>query len=105
MGVCKGIAQWRDYPEDTIRLIAILTAVFTAVAPCFIIYVILGLILPVNPDEAYAPEGGGRRSRRRARREGAGNTYYYTPEPGDIVEDENRRKESDWDNRFSNSDR
>ena len=55
LGVCKGIAEWRDYPVDTIRLIVILIAIFTAIAPCLIIYFILGLILPVNPyeDDSY----------------------------------------------------
>ncbi|MBR4121391.1 MAG: PspC domain-containing protein [Spirochaetales bacterium] len=117
MGVCKGIAEWRDYPVDTIRLIFILVAIFTAIAPCLIIYFALGLILPVNPYE----EGDGSRSykegyrdgRKEARKEKRGKTYYYTPEPEDYVsseakaesdeEYERRKKESDWDNRFSNS--
>lgn len=33
LGVCAGIAEWRDYPVDTIRLIFILVSVFTAIAP------------------------------------------------------------------------
>ena len=109
MGVCKGIAEWRDYPVDTIRLIFILVAIFTAIAPCLIIYFALGLILPVNPYE----EGDGSRSYKEARKEKRGKTYYYTPEPEDYVsseakaeseeEYERRKKESDWDNRFSNS--
>lgn len=117
LGVCKGIAEWRDYPVDTIRLIVILIAIFTAIAPCLIIYFILGLILPVNPyeDDSYdrgyrAGQKDGSRDARHARR---GKTYYYTPEPEDFVhsetkaesaeEYERRKKESDWDNRFSNS--
>ena len=109
MGVCKGIAEWRDYPVDTIRLIFILVAIFTAIAPCLIIYFALGLILPVNPYE----EGDGSRSYKEARKEKRGKTYYYTPEPEDFVsseaksesdeEYERRKKESDWDNCFSNS--
>ena len=109
MGVCKGIAEWRDYPVDTIRLIFILVAIFTAIAPCLIIYFALGLILPVNPYE----EGDGSRSYKEARKEKRSKTYYYTPEPEDFVsseakaesdeEYERRKKESDWDNRFSNS--
>ena len=117
LGVCKGIAEWRDYPVDTIRLIVVLIAIFTAIAPCLIVYFILGLILPVNPYEDEDYERGyrdgqkdGRRENRRGRR---GRTYYYNPEPEDFVntetrtesaEDfERRKKESDWDNRFSNS--
>ncbi len=117
LGVCKGVAEWRDYPVDTIRFIVILIAIFTAVAPCLIVYFILGLILPVNPyeDDSYergyrAGQRDGRRDDKSARR---GKTYYYTPEPEDFVktetkaesaeEYERRKKESDWDNRFSNS--
>ena len=117
LGVCKGIAEWRDYPVDTIRLIVILIAIFTAIAPCMIIYFILGLILPVNPyeDDSYdrGYRAGQRDGRRDAKRSKNGKTYYYTPEPEDFVntetkgesaEDyERRKKESDWDNRFSNS--
>lgn len=109
MGVCKGIAEWRDYPVDTIRLIFILVAIFTAIAPCLIIYFALGLILPVNPYE----ESEGSRSYKEGRKEKRGKTYYYNPEPEDFVssqakaesdeEYERRKKESDWDNRFSNS--
>lgn len=100
MGVCKGIAEWRDYPVDTIRLIFILVAIFTAIAPCLIVYFILGLILPANPYEESTKKSNGK-------------TYRYTPDPEDFVsseakaeaeaEYENRKKESDWDNRFSNS--
>ena len=116
LGVCKGIAEWRDYPVDTIRLIVILIAIFTAIAPCLIIYFVLGLLLPVNPYEDDNYERGYRDGQKDGRREGKrsskrGKTYYYTPEPEDFVsskaesdeEAERRKKESDWDNRFSNS--
>ena len=113
LGVCKGIAEWRDYPVDTIRLIVILIAIFTAIAPCLIIYFILGLILPVNPYEDAGYERGYRDGQRDGKHSRRGKTYYYNPEPEDFVktetkgetaeEYENRKKESDWDNRFSNS--
>ncbi|MBO4716523.1 MAG: PspC domain-containing protein [Spirochaetales bacterium] len=118
LGVCKGIAEWRDYPVDTIRLIVVLIAIFTAIAPCLVIYFILGLILPVNPYEDDNYERGYRDGKKDGRRENGksnrrGKTYYYNPEPEDYVneqakaesaeEAERRKKESDWDNRFTNS--
>lgn len=118
LGVCKGIAEWRDYPVDTIRLIVVLIAIFTAVAPCLVIYFILGLVLPVNPYEDDSYDRGyrdGQKDGRRDQRKGGrkGRTYYYNPEPEDFVKEETkgetdeeyerRKKESDWDNRFSNS--
>lgn len=118
LGVCKGIAEWRDYPVDTIRLIVVLIAIFTAVAPCLVIYFILGLVLPVNPYEDDSYDRGyrdGQKDGRRDQRKGGrkGRTYYYNPEPEDFVKEETkgetdeeyerRKKESDWDNRFTNS--
>ncbi len=55
-GVCQGIAQWRDLPVDPIRLAVILLAVFTGFVPVLVIYLLLALILPVEPE--------GRQSRR-----------------------------------------
>ena len=117
LGVCKGIAQWRDLPVDTVRLIFILIAIFTAVVPCLIAYFVIGLILPVNPyedeDASKAYNEGYRDGKRDFRKKKSGKTYYYHPEPEDFVsseakaesdvEFERRKKESDWDNRFSNS--
>ena len=74
LGVCRGIAEWRDYPVDTIRLIVVLIAIFTAIAPCLIIYFILGLVLPVNPydEDSYSYERGyrdGRKDRKAEKKE------------------------------------
>lgn len=117
LGVCKGIAEWRDLPVDTVRLIFILIAIFTAIVPCLIAYFVIGLFLPVNPyddeDTSRSYKEGYRDGRRENRRERRGKSYYYNPEPEDFVsseakaesdeEYERRKKESDWDNRFSNS--
>lgn len=110
LGVCRGIAEWRDLPVDAVRLIFILIAIFTAVFPCLMIYIALGLILPVNPydDDENRAYGGSRRERK------ANHKYYYNPEPEDFVNEEPKaqansedyermKKENDWDNRFSNS--
>lgn len=56
-GVCKGFAQWRDLPVGAVRLICILIAVFTAVFPCLVLYVILGIFLPANPNEKPSRSG------------------------------------------------
>ncbi len=96
-GVCKGIAQWKDFSVDAVRLVFILVAIFTAVFPCLIIYAILGFILPVNPFEEE--EGNNTKKSK--------NKYYYNPEPEDFVssnetteEKERKKRESDWDSRF-----
>lgn len=97
-GVCKGIAQWKDFSVDAVRLVFILVAIFTAVFPCLIIYTILGFILPVNPYEEDEVKGS-KKSK---------NKYYYNPEPEDFIspnaesseQEERKKKESDWDSRF-----
>lgn len=69
-GVCKGFAQWRDLPVGAVRLTCILIAVFTAVFPCLVIYVILGIFLPANPSEKPSrpgDNGDGNRYRRNSR--------------------------------------
>ena len=118
LGVCKGIAEWRDLPVDTVRLIVILIAVFTAIVPSLIVYFLIGLVLPVNPYDDDNYERGYRDGQKDGRRDYKssgknGKTYYYHPEPEDFVDEqtraesaeeaERRKKESDWDNRFTNS--
>lgn len=98
-GVCKGIAQWRDLPEGSVRLAVIILACCTAIVPCLVIYCILGFLLPVNP---YEDEDDPRNSK---------HTYYYNPEPDDFVNSksdseaseryERRKKENEWDSRFN----
>lgn len=96
-GVCKGIAQWKDFSVDAVRLVFILVAVFTAIFPCLVIYAILGFILPVNP---YEEEEG--KSSKKSKHE-----YYYNPESEDFAstgeaseQEERKKKENDWDSRF-----
>ncbi len=97
-GVCKGIAQWKDFSVDAVRLVFILVAIFTAVFPCLVIYAILGFFLPVNPYEEEDKKAS-KKSKHR---------YYYNPEPEDFTsantqateEEERKKKESDWDSRF-----
>ncbi|AEC01376.1 PspC domain-containing protein [Parasphaerochaeta coccoides] len=50
-GVCKGLADWRELPVRTVRLICILIMVFSGFFPFALIYFIAALILPLNPYE------------------------------------------------------
>ncbi len=84
LGICQGLADWRDIPVGMVRLIFIIICFVTAFAPCIIIYLIAGLIFPAEP-------------------RGYGNRGWHS-------ENENRSdsfdrskdwdKESDWDRRF-----
>jgi phage shock protein C len=94
-GVCKGIAQWKDFPVDLVRLAFILIALFTAIFPCIIVYCVLAFVLPVNPNE---DESSSQTSK----------SYKLGPEDytcsSDSAEtrkqEERQKKENDWDSRF-----
>jgi phage shock protein C len=86
LGVCRGIADWKDFPVGVIRLLAVLLACCTAIAPCVIIYVLLAIFLPVEPDsERY--------------------DYDDLKDRVDRMEKENRKheREREWDQRFSDN--
>lgn len=110
-GVCQGIADWRGLPVGPIRLGVVLLAIFTSVAPMLVIYLLLALILPVEPE--------GRRSRRfyeeediaSSYRENRGKTVHDLKREFDNLKkkvsgmegkifDEEQDKEQEWEERF-----
>ena len=48
LGVCRGIAEWKDFPVGTVRLVFLVLLFFAKGFPIIAIYLILALILPVN---------------------------------------------------------
>ncbi len=52
-GICQGIADWMAVPVGTVRLIVILTAIFTAVLPALLIYLVMAMIIPPEPAGYY----------------------------------------------------
>jgi len=95
LGVCRGIAEWRGFPVDTVRLIFILLVIFGGMS--LWIYFILALVIPAEPDYR---DGRGRHSDR--------YNGYNDSDFEDLKERSNRPKdagfdkERDWDNRFGN---
>ncbi|MCG8453314.1 MAG: PspC domain-containing protein [Spirochaetales bacterium] len=98
LGVCQGIADWRDFPVHLVRWGFILLAIFTVFMPVLIGYFILGVILPLEPEY---------RKRRRK------NRGHYYEEANDIsaefedlkervdkMEDAAFDREQDWEERF-----
>jgi phage shock protein C len=80
LGVCRGIAEWRDFPVSAVRLIFILLVLFAGMS--IWVYFILALILPAEPDC---------RDRR----------YHSSSDTRSHKEDKGFDKEKDWDDRFS----
>jgi phage shock protein C len=80
-GVCQGIADWRELPVDAVRFIVLVAIVVTGVFPGLAIYVLLGLLLPVEPECCH-------KDTRHGESRGSGHT------------DSERDAEQAWDYRF-----
>lgn len=113
LGVCHGIAEWKNLPAGGVQLAFILISVCTAVLPCLAIYLIAALVLPVNPyeDDEYEQMNSDRRRKGKESRYSSSSTSdedlnerferlkkkVYDTEAR--VEDTERQ----WDDKFYNS--
>ncbi|MCK5248922.1 MAG: PspC domain-containing protein [Spirochaetaceae bacterium] len=97
LGVCKGIAEWRDLPVDAVRLVFILLVLFGGMS--IWIYFILALILPVEPE--YREESRRQRRPRQSSSEDIDTDFENLKERVKKMEDEEFDKEKDWENRFT----
>lgn len=113
LGVCHGIAEWRDLPVGGVQLAFILVGAFTAVLPCLAIYLVAAIFIPLNPyEDGEYDETGRNRKRRRSKEEEYSEAYtdedlnsrferlkkkVYDTEAK--VEDTERQ----WDDKFYNS--
>ena len=48
-GVCGGLAEYLDVDSTVIRLVTVLVAIFTAIIPTALVYVIGWIIIPDPP--------------------------------------------------------
>lgn len=49
LGVCHGIAEWRDLPVGGVQLAFVIVGLVTAVLPCLAIYLVAAILMPLNP--------------------------------------------------------
>ncbi len=97
LGICQGLADWKDMPVSVVRLIFIIICLATAVAPCVIIYLLAGFIIPLEP------RGGYRRESRRSTMDDIKDQFDDLKDRVNKMEDEaTGDKENDWDRRFHN---
>ena len=89
-GVCQGIANWRDLPVDAVRLVTIIIILVTGFFPVLAIYLVLGLILPLESEQVS------KKSDRRFERTYASERYTTSNWQKEHTGD----KERDWDKRF-----
>ena len=93
LGVCKGIAEWGDFPVEMVRIGFVVLCVFAGL-PLWV-YFILALILPVEP-EAF----DGRHHERSRRADDVNAEFEDLKERVRKMEDEEFDKERDWEDRF-----
>ncbi len=116
-GVIAGLGEWRGLSVDTLRLVVILIALFSAIAPVVIIYLLLALILPEQTRDDIIGCDEYRRGRQynKSKRH-ASDAVYREKDNDDIekeydnlkrkvesMENDTLDKERDWDNRFNNN--
>ena len=96
LGICQGIADWRDMPVAVVRLIFIIICLATAVAPCAIIYLVAGFFIPLEPRGYYGEN-------RKSTMDDIKDQFDNLKSRVNRMEDEaTGDKESDWDRRFHN---
>ncbi len=102
LGVCRGIAEWRDFPVGAVRLIFVFLVLFAGMS--IWVYFILALILPIEPEYR-----GDRHQEDRNRRDKKASyddvkaDFDNLKERVNKMEDDELDKEKDWENRFSKS--
>lgn len=113
-GVATGLAEWRDLPPESVRIIVFLIILFTGVFPGVLIYLVLALFLPYEGAGAARRKGRSfddiRRDAEDADWQESAKTnedlrseYEKLKRKVEEMENEMFDKEKDWDDRFSRS--
>ncbi len=118
LGVCQGIADWRDLPVGPIRLLFIIIAVSTAIFPALLVYIAAGFILPLAPTDSERREarGGfwGRQSREDFKDSFKKDRHHTVNDIKEEFDDLKEKvskmendvfdKEKEWDSKFHSTD-
>lgn len=102
-GVCQGVADWKDLPADTLRLIVGISILVTGIFPGVLIYAIIALFLPLEPSSRtsyYEKEEEYRESPKDTLNE----TFEKLKRKVEDMEESVFNKERDWDKRFHETD-
>lgn len=123
-GVVTGLAEWRGLPEDATRLVVLVIALFTAVAPVAVIYLLLALFLPEQTEDDIISSSewrrencsGRKQEHRYGRKHNAEDAVFRDKTDEDLekeyenlkrkvesMENDIYDKEKDWDNRFNSN--
>lgn len=110
LGVCQGIADWRELPVGPIRLLMIIIAISTAVFPVLLIYIIAGILLPLEPEGSGFKNMNSKKDFKERYKSSKHHTVHDIKEEFDNLkervskmEDDVFDKEKEWDNKFHSS--
>ncbi|NCB00794.1 MAG: PspC domain-containing protein [Spirochaetia bacterium] len=104
-GVCQGIADWKDLPADTLRLIVGISILVTGIFPGILIYAIVALILPLEPSRRMSDSQFEEEERySKSPKDSLHETFEKLKRKVENMEESVFNKESDWDKRFHESD-
>lgn len=95
LGLCQGIADWRDIPVSYIRWGVILVALFTTGIPVVLIYIVTSFILDLAPPTNEEYQEGYYQGRKESYDKSKGE---FNSTKGDF-----NNKEKDWESRFNDS--
>ncbi|MFA6844356.1 MAG: PspC domain-containing protein [Sphaerochaetaceae bacterium] len=98
-GLCTGLAEWRDLNPEAVRWIVFIAVICTGVFPGVIIYLLLSLVIPMNPN----PEGYHQhvRDSEEPSDDDLKEKYNNLKSKVEKMESEMFDKEREWDDRFN----
>lgn len=105
-GVCQGIADWKDLPVDTLRLIVGVSILITGIFPGILIYALVALLLPIEPHgqrERYRDDREYTRGEE-SYKETLNETFERLKRKVEDMEESVFNKEREWDRKFHEED-
>lgn len=106
LGVCEGIARWRDLPVSMIRTAVIIAGFFTGFIPVLVIYVVVAMILETEPIEGQSGNEDYKQFVRKYKTNRKDMTQHIKQEYERVKQRLNRmendviNREKDWEERF-----
>jgi len=104
LGVCSGIAQWRDLPVSLVRFGVVMLAFFTGIFPVLIGYIIVGLILETEPktkdSQSYRNFSQSYKENKQNVADDIRTEYESIKRRVSRMENDAINREQDWEDRF-----
>jgi len=105
LGVCEGIAKWRELPVGMVRTGVVIAAFMTGFVPALIVYIVIALILDPEPAEGEYEDRFSDFSKRYKNRkkdvsQNIRSEYENIKRRVSRMENDVINREKDWEERF-----